>query len=70
LKEVPGAEVVTFPADVKDPVKAEDAVKVATSQFGRLDVLIANAGALSAFDKRACLDTSRLVERRNRLTTD
>ncbi|KAI0288740.1 NAD-P-binding protein [Russula brevipes] len=51
LKEVPGAEVVTFPADVKDPVKAEDAVKVATSRFGRLDVLIANAGALSAFDK-------------------
>ncbi|KAI0288744.1 NAD-P-binding protein [Russula brevipes] len=51
LKEVPGAEVVTFPADVKDPVKAEDAVKAATSRFGRLDVLIANAGAVSAFDK-------------------
>ncbi|KAI0288745.1 NAD-P-binding protein [Russula brevipes] len=51
LKEVPGAEVVTFPADVKDPVKAEDAVKAATSRFGRLDVLIANAGTLSAFDK-------------------
>ncbi|KAI0288742.1 hypothetical protein BC826DRAFT_971380 [Russula brevipes] len=51
LKEVPGAEVVTFPADVKDPVKAEDAVKAATSRFGRLDILIANAGAVSAFDK-------------------
>jgi len=53
LKEVPGAEVATFPADVKDPVKAEEAVKVATSRFGRLDVVIANAAALSAFDKRA-----------------
>jgi len=51
LKEVPGAEVVTFVADVKDPAKAEEAVKVATSRFGRLDILIANAGAISAFDK-------------------
>jgi NADP-dependent 3-hydroxy acid dehydrogenase YdfG len=51
LKEVPGAEVITFPADVRDPVKAEEAVKVATSRFGRLDVVIANAGVLSAFDK-------------------
>jgi len=51
LKEVPGAEVVTFPADVKDPVKAEEAVKVAISRFGRLDVVIANAAVLSAFDK-------------------
>jgi len=52
LKEVPGAEVVTFPADVKDPIKAEEAVKVATSRFGRLDVMIANAAAVSSFDKR------------------
>ncbi len=52
MEEVPGAEVVTFPADVKDPIKAEEAVKVATSRFGRLDVVIANAAVLSAFDKR------------------
>ncbi|KAI0288739.1 NAD-P-binding protein [Russula brevipes] len=51
LKDVPSAQVVTFPADVKDPTKAEEAVKLATSRFGRLDVLIANAGAVSAFDK-------------------
>ncbi|KAI0288737.1 hypothetical protein BC826DRAFT_1035896 [Russula brevipes] len=70
LKDVPSAQVVTFPADVKDPTKAEEAVKLATSRFGRLDVLIANAGAVSAFDKGACLDTSRWMERRNRLTTD
>jgi NADP-dependent 3-hydroxy acid dehydrogenase YdfG len=56
LKEVPSAEIVTFPADVEDPVKAEEAVKVATSRFGRLDVVIANAAALSAFDKRGCND--------------
>ena len=56
MKEVPGAEVVTFLADVRDPVKAEEAVKVATSRFGRLDVVIPNAAALSAFDKRGYLD--------------
>jgi NAD(P)-dependent dehydrogenase (short-subunit alcohol dehydrogenase family) len=61
LKEVPGAEVLTFPADVKDPVKAEEAVKVATSRFGRLDVLIANAAAVSAFDKRRRADAPRLI---------
>ena len=54
MEEVPGTEVVTFPADVKDPIKAEEAVKVATSRFGRLDVVIANAAALSTFDKRGC----------------
>ncbi|KAH9979805.1 NAD-P-binding protein [Russula compacta] len=51
LKEVPGAEIVTFTADVRDPVKAEEAVIVATNHFGRLDVVIANAGATTAFDK-------------------
>lgn len=52
MKEVPGAEIVTFTADVRDPVKAEEAVTVATNRFGRLDVVIANAGAVTAFDKR------------------
>ncbi|KAI0294102.1 NAD-P-binding protein [Multifurca ochricompacta] len=50
LKEVPGAEIVTFTADVKDPIKAEEAVKVATNRFGRLDVVIANAGVATSFD--------------------
>jgi hypothetical protein len=62
LKEVPGADVVTFVADVKDPAKAEEAVKVATSRFGRLDILVANAGAISAFDKRGCLDIVQWTE--------
>ena len=56
MKEVPGAEVVTFPADVKDPIKAEEAVKVAISRFGRLDAMVANAAAVSSFDKRGYLD--------------
>ncbi|KAH9980186.1 NAD-P-binding protein, partial [Lactifluus volemus] len=51
LKEVPGTEVVTIVADVKDPVAAEEAVKATKSRFGRLDVLVANAGATSPADK-------------------
>ncbi|KAH9980187.1 NAD-P-binding protein [Lactifluus volemus] len=47
LKELPDTEVVTFVADVKDPVSAEEAVKVTKSRFGRLDVLVANAGVTS-----------------------
>jgi NADP-dependent 3-hydroxy acid dehydrogenase YdfG len=61
LKEVPGTEVVTIVADVKDPVSAEEAVKATKSRFGRLDVLVANAGATSPADKRGCFnDTLRL----------
>lgn len=56
LKELPGTEVVTFVADVKDPVSAEEAVKVAKSRFGRLDVLVANAGVTSPVNERRCLD--------------
>jgi NADPH:quinone reductase-like Zn-dependent oxidoreductase len=55
LKELPGTEVVTFVADVKDPVSAEEAVKLTKSRFGRLDVLVANAGAASPGDKRGIL---------------
>jgi NAD(P)-dependent dehydrogenase (short-subunit alcohol dehydrogenase family) len=58
LKEVPGAEVVTFEADVKDSAKAEEAVKVAISRFGRLDIVIANAGTGSRVDKRGCIDNT------------
>ncbi|KAI0259161.1 NAD-P-binding protein, partial [Gloeopeniophorella convolvens] len=50
LKEVPDAEVLTFTADVKDPTRAEEAVKAATDRFGKLDVLIANAGASTSFE--------------------
>ena len=58
MKEVPGAEVVTFEADVKDSAKAEEAVKVAISRFGRLDVVIANAGTGTPVDRRGCIDNT------------
>src|SRR5580692_7037790 len=41
------AEVVTVPADVSDFGQVEAVVKRAVDRFGRLDVLISNAGILS-----------------------
>ena len=53
LREVPSAHVLTFPADMRDVKKAEEAVAATVARFGRLDILVANAGILRAMDKRA-----------------
>lgn len=50
LKEVPGAQVLSFAVDVKDSKGVQEAVDATVEQFGRLDVLIANAGAVLPFD--------------------
>jgi len=39
-------EIVRFEADVSDEKKARDAVEVALSRFGRIDVLVNNAGMI------------------------
>jgi NAD(P)-dependent dehydrogenase (short-subunit alcohol dehydrogenase family) len=46
LLEKPSAQVLTFPADVCDVKKAEEAVAATIAHFGHLDILIANAGVL------------------------
>jgi len=51
LREHPSAQVLTFPADVRDVKKAEEAVAATVARFGRLDILMANAGAVRAMDK-------------------
>jgi NAD(P)-dependent dehydrogenase (short-subunit alcohol dehydrogenase family) len=60
LREHPSAQVLTFPADVRDVKRAEEVVAATVAHFGRLDILIANAGILRPMDKRA----SRTVGRR------
>jgi hypothetical protein len=53
LREHPSAQVLTFPADVRDVKKAEEVVDTTVARFGRLDILVANAGTIRPIDKRA-----------------
>lgn len=46
---VPGAEVLVLAADVRDVESVRVAVESAIQRFGKLDILIANAGAISVF---------------------
>jgi short-subunit dehydrogenase len=39
-----GATAVAFPADLRDPAQARHAIAAAAQRFGRIDVLINNAG--------------------------
>jgi meso-butanediol dehydrogenase / (S,S)-butanediol dehydrogenase / diacetyl reductase len=52
------AEVVTGTADVSDFAQVEAVVKRAVDRFGRLDVLISNAGILSPSGRVHNLDTA------------
>ena len=55
VKETPEAQVLTFTVDVKDPATTERAVEETVKHFGKLDVLIANAGTCLPFEKREYL---------------
>ncbi|KAH9030658.1 NAD-P-binding protein [Lactarius pseudohatsudake] len=49
---VSGAQVLAVPADVRDPKATEAAVQATLERFGRLDVLIANAGVMGNFEQK------------------
>ena len=53
LRERPSAQVLVFPGEVQDVAKAEEAVAATVRQFGRLDILVANAGSARPTDHRA-----------------
>ena len=53
LRKHPSAQVLTFPADVRDVKRAEEVVAATVAHFGRLDILIANAAVVRPMDKRA-----------------
>ncbi|KAI0299364.1 NAD-P-binding protein [Multifurca ochricompacta] len=51
LQDVPEARVLAFAADVKDTSRVKEVVETTIQTFGRLDILIANAGAVRPFHK-------------------
>jgi NAD(P)-dependent dehydrogenase (short-subunit alcohol dehydrogenase family) len=53
LRERPSAQILTFPADVTDVTKAQEAVASTIARFGRLDILVANAAVIRRIDLRA-----------------
>ncbi|KAI0055565.1 NAD-P-binding protein [Artomyces pyxidatus] len=50
--DVPGTQVLTFALDVRDTAQVEAAVAGTVKHFGRLDVLVANAGVMQPFGTR------------------
>jgi predicted amino acid dehydrogenase len=52
LSIAPQANVIVSTIDVRDTAAAEAAVEEAAKHFGRLDVLVANAGAATPMTKR------------------
>jgi NAD(P)-dependent dehydrogenase (short-subunit alcohol dehydrogenase family) len=46
---VPGADVLVLAADVRDAESVRTAVQSVLRRYGKLDILIANAGAITAF---------------------
>jgi len=50
-KELPQAQMLTVVADVVNTKQIEAAVKAAIERFGKIDIVIANAGKAAAFDK-------------------
>jgi hypothetical protein len=61
LAAVSGAHVLAVPADVRDPKAIEAAVQATLERFGRLDILIANAGAFSNVNQSTCVSTEKLT---------
>ena len=66
LDAVPSAEVLVLVVDVRESTSVEQAVQALLAHFGRLDILVANAGAISPFDQstwthiRCCFSLIRI----------
>ena len=51
---VPGADVFVLTADVRDIESVRSAVDGVLGHFGKLDILVANAGAITSFTPGEC----------------
>ncbi|KAI0269970.1 NAD-P-binding protein [Gloeopeniophorella convolvens] len=50
LREDPSTQVLVITADVRDVKRAEEVIAATVAKFGRLDILVANAGAVRPMD--------------------
>ncbi len=67
LRDAPG-KVIPYPGDVSDPAVCEGMIDAAVQEFGRLDVLVNNAGIMD--DNTAVGDVSNeMIERLFRVNT-
>jgi len=48
-------EVLAVPTDVTDPKAVENLINATISKFGKLDIVVANAGKADPWDKRKYL---------------
>lgn len=55
LNAVPGAEVLVLVADVRDAQSVDRAVQMLLARFGKLDIVVANAGAISPISQSTCM---------------
>ena len=61
LAAAPDAQMLTFPVDVKDSEEAARAVTSTVEHFGRLDVLVANAGRTAPLGTRQSFSHTRFT---------
>ena len=61
---VPSAQVLVVPADVRDVQAVDTAVQVTLSRFGRIDIVVANAGTATNISK--CTSVLQLETRAQR----
>ena len=54
-QSAPDVKISTFTADVRDTDRAEEIVTQVIAQYGQLDILVANAGAVNPMGTRVLL---------------
>lgn len=61
LTDRPEANVLTLPVDVTNTREVERAISETVSRFGRLDIVVANAGKAGEWTRRECRRPSSSV---------